>query len=203
MLEKDSFDSLRRSREAEYFIEREQELISKLRRRVNLETELRRLLANKEEANQEIMQDLEALGYRRATLSVLHLVPLVRIAWAEGFVTERERGRIFEIARLRGIEPGSLPYEQLSEWLTHRPSEEFFEKTLGIIQTMLEALPPEEREAGKRNLVAYCKQVAAASGGILHLWGHTSDEEHAAIDHIAAELEREHYTASRRVLESA
>ena len=203
MLEKDTFDSLRRSREAEYFIKREQELISKLRRRVNLEAELRRLLASKEAANEEILQDLEALGYRRATLSVLHLVPLVYIAWAEGFVTANERTRIFEIARIRGITPESLAYQQLNELLTHRPTDEFFEKTLGIIQTLLGALPPEEREAGKRNLVAYCTQVAAASGGILHLWGQISDEEHAAIDHIAAELERDHYTATKRVLESA
>jgi hypothetical protein len=188
MLEKDVFGKLRRSREDEFFAAREQELIDKLRRRAALEAEVGRMAESKAAANAEILASLEELGYTRETLTLLHLVPLVYVAWAEDFVTGREREQILQAARLRGIDEGSVAFAQLSEWLTTRPSDEFFEKALGIIHTMLEALPPEEESAAVRDLVAYSKRIASASGGLLGLWGAVSAEEQAAIDHVAAAL---------------
>ena len=201
MLEKDTFAELRRARESEYFAQRERELTEKLRRRVNLESELRKLAASRDDANEEILRELEALGFRRATLPLLHLVPLIYVAWAEGFVTEKERRQIVELARIRGVEEGGLADQQLAEWLAQRPSEEFFMASLGAIQAMLQAQPQEEQEAARRDLVSYCTRVAATSGGLLGLWGAISDEEQEAIDRVTAELERVHPTASRRVLE--
>lgn len=201
MSNKNTLASLRRSREDEYFLEREQELISKLRRRASLEAELTRLAETRLEAGQEILRDLEELGYTRSTLSLLHIVPLVYVAWSKGFVTDRERELIFRAARLRGIDDESDAWKQLDEWLTRRPSEQFFETNLGIIETLLHGLPPEAQAAAKRDLVSYCTQVASVSGGLLDMWGQITPEKQAAIDHVAAELEHEHYTASREMIE--
>lgn len=200
MSEKDAFADLRRAKESEFFAKRERELIEKLRRRVNLEAELRKMLASRDAANEEILQELEGLGFRRATLPLLHLVPLIYVAWAEGFVTEKERKRILEIARIRGVKEGSLADEQLQEWLSERPAEDFFENCFSIIRTFLEALPEEQEEAVKRDLVWYATRVASASGGLLGFWGAISNEEQAAIDHITTELEQEHLTASRKMV---
>ncbi|MBD0327692.1 MAG: hypothetical protein ICV68_14740, partial [Pyrinomonadaceae bacterium] len=99
MLEKDLFAKLRRSREDEFFVEREQELINQLRRRMDLENELQRMITSRAAANAEILRSLQEMGYTRETLSLLHLVPLVYVAWAEGFVTDEERAQILEAAR--------------------------------------------------------------------------------------------------------
>lgn len=197
MLEKDLFAKLRRSREDGYFLEREQELIKQLRRRMELENELQRMITSRAAANAEILRSLQEMGYTRETLSLLHLVPLVYVAWAEGFVTDEERAQILEAARLRGIKEDGEAYAQLKEWLSVRPRDEFFEKALGIIHTMLEALPQEAEAAVARDLVYYCTKVAHASGGLLELWGTVSPEEQQAINHIAAALQEKHDARTR------
>ncbi len=73
---------------------------------------------------------------------LLHLVPLIQTAWAEGGVTQKERDLIVRAARSRGIERGSSADQQLIRWLTERPSEELFEKTLRAIRAILQAARP-------------------------------------------------------------
>jgi len=198
MSEKNAFDELRKSEEAKYFYKKEQELIEKMRRRAELEAERQKMAEVTGIADEEILRDLQELGYTRDSVTLLHLVPLVYVAWAEGQVTQRERELIYEVARSRGIEEGSSAYQQLTNWLDHRPSEEFFQNTLRIIRAMLQTLPPEKQEASKRDLVSYSAQVAAVSGGILGL-GRISHEEQALLKRIAAELEQNRGAAVQEV----
>lgn len=111
------------------------------------------------------------LGYTPETVMLLHLVPLVQMVWAEGHVSDRERDLIIEAARSPGIEAGSPADRQLAGWLTERPSDELFEKTLGAIGAVLQARPAEEREASRRDLLSYCTAIASASGGVLGFRG--------------------------------
>src|SRR6185503_6911896 len=104
--EKEFLGDRRRIQEEEYFQRQEQELIAKLQQRGRQEA-ARQLLAERAgDADQEILQDLEALGYTPETVMLLHLVPLLETAWAEGGVSDRERALISEAARARGIEAG-------------------------------------------------------------------------------------------------
>jgi hypothetical protein len=153
--ERDAFAGRARGLEEEYFRKREQELIEKLRSRAAAEAELQRLGEQSGVADEEILQDLRDLGYTPETVMLLHLVPLVQMAWAEGGVSDRERALIVEAARARGVEPGSPADQKLAEWLTSRPSERFFERTLRAIRAFLEACPAEEREASRRELLSY------------------------------------------------
>ena len=193
MAEHDVFADRERALEEEFFRRRERELIEKMRRRAALG-------AATGLTDQELLNDLEQLGYTRETVTLLHLMPLVLVAWAEGGVSERERALILEAARLRNVEPGSAAYEQLTEWLERRPSKEVTEKTLRLTGAMLQTLPPEEREATTRDLVAYCTQVAEASGGILEIIRTISDEERAMIKRIVAELERNRPDAAQQII---
>lgn len=189
-----AFNELKNVREEDYFHRREQEFIERLRRRMALEAECRELAETLGLNDRELLRTLQEMGYRRATVRLLYLVPLVQVAWAEGSVSRGERELILKAARLRGIEPGSAAYERLTEWLNERPSEEFFERTLRLISAMLQALPPEEREADKRDLVAYCTRVAEVSGGLVGfvgLGGRVCREERELLERIAAELERD------------
>jgi hypothetical protein len=199
MSDKEFFGDRRRAQEEEYFRKREQELIEKLRRRGE-EAATRKAMAERTGvADEEILQDLQALGYTPETVMLLHVVPLVQVAWAEGNVSDREREMIVQAARSRGIAAGSEADRQLASWLTARPSDDFFDKTLRAIGAMLEGRPAAERDASQRDLLSYCSAIASASGGILG-FGKVSDEERQLLARISQELERKHTAAARRAV---
>jgi hypothetical protein len=189
MFEKDTFATLRHTQEEKYFIQKEQELIQQLRRRIELEHEIENLTHTKEVITEDLVRDLQSLDYTAETLSLLHFVPLVRVAWSEGFINDRERKIILNIAHARGIEENSVAHKRLEAWLTESPTEEFFQKSLGILQTLLHALPPEEEKAEKSELVEECTQVAEASRQLLGYWGSIPQIEKETINRIATELE--------------
>jgi hypothetical protein len=193
MFEKDMFSTLRRTQEDKYFLRKDHELISKLQRRLELEAELENYVEHHMAFNKDLLRDLLDLGFTRESLSLLYLIPVVYVAWAEGFVSERERKQVFRTAFEKGIDENSVAFVQLNKWLTERPGIEFFEKVLGIVQTLFHQLSPEEEEAKKRNLIADCFKVAVASGELSELWQHISEQKKEAINQVITELNREHY----------
>ena len=191
MTERDAFSDRGRALEEEYFRKREQELIDKLRKRAAAEAELHRLGEQAGVADEEILQDLQDLGYTPETVMLLHLVPLVQVAWADGRVSERERALIVEAARARGVESDSPADQQLAQWLASRPPEVLFERNLRAIRALLEARPAAEREASERELLSLSTAIASASGGLLGI-GAVSAEERALLARLSSELERAH-----------
>jgi len=192
MPSEDFLGSVKRSKEEEYFYKKEKELVEKMRRRAALEEDSRALSGAVGVADEEILRDLRDLGYTVETVQLLYLVPLVQVAWSEGWVTQRERALILQAARLRGIQDGSSAYQRLAEWLRERPTEDFFEKTLRVIRAILQVLPPDERESTKTDLVTYCTRVADASGSLMGFLGTGSKvtrEERDLLQHIIAQLE--------------
>jgi hypothetical protein len=189
-----------RRQEEEYFRKKEQELIEKMRHRSAMEAKRQELYQAVGVADPKILEDLQELGYTRETVGLLHLLPLVRIAWAEGKITKSERELILEAARARGVLPGSPGFEKLAEWLNRRPTEEFFDKTMRIIRAILMVLPEEEMESSKRDLLSYSARVAEASGGILGM-GKIDRKERALLEEIAKILEQSHESAAKEVLD--
>jgi hypothetical protein len=187
--DKEFMGDRRRIQEEEYFQRKEQELIAKLRQRNQNHAARQRLGESAGVADQEILADLEALGYTPETVMLLHLVPLLQVAWAEGGVSDRERALIVEAARARGIAAGSPADRQLTTWLTTRPSAELFDTTMRAISAILQTRPPEEREDSQRDLLSYCAAIASASGGILG-FGKVSAEEEQLLARISRQLER-------------
>jgi hypothetical protein len=187
--ESDAFAKRGRSLEEQYFRKRDQEIIDKLRERAAAEAELERLGEQAGVADEEILQGLRDLGYTPETVTLLHLVPLVEIAWADGRVSDRERALIVEAARARGVEAGSPADQQLAEWLTSRPSARLFERSLRAIRASLEARPATERETSRAELLSNCTAIASASGGVLG-FGAVAAEEREVLARLSTELER-------------
>ncbi len=174
--------------EEEYFRKKNQELIEKMHERQAHEAELQKMSEATGINDQETLEALQALGFTSDTVRLLHLVPLVEVAWVEGGVADRERQMIFKVAQSRGVEPASAAHQQLSQWLAEKPSERFFENTLHAIRVVLELLSAEQRAASRRDLIAYCSQIAeVVEGGILGR-GRITDEERMLIAHIATEI---------------
>lgn len=191
MADKEFFGDRRRTQEEEYFRRQEQELIEKLQQRGREEATRRRMAERTGVADSEILNDLQALGFTPETVMLLHLVPLLQMAWAEGSVSDRERELIVEAARARGIEKGTPADDQLSAWLETRPSDQFFEKTLRAIGAILQARPEEERAASQRDLLSRLTSIASASGGILG-FGKVTSEEQQVLARVSEEMERAH-----------
>jgi hypothetical protein len=189
VVDKDAFAERGRSLEDEYFHRKEKEVIDKMRRKAAADAERQRLGQQAGVADEEVLRDLEQLGYTPETVMLLHLVPLIQTAWAEGGVTPRERDLVVKAARTRGIEAGSAADAQLSRWLEHRPSDQFFENTLRAIRTILHAQPPETRQASERDLLSLATAIASASGGIVGFRA-VSDEERQILAHIHDELRK-------------
>ena len=191
MTDKEVFGDRRRALEDEYFHRQERELMEKLRQR-GLEDATRRGMSERTGvADEEILRDLQALGYTPETVMLLHLVPLLQMAWAEGSVSDSERDLILEAARARGVDKDSAADRQLAAWLTDRPSEELFEKTLRAIAAILQLRPLEERDASEKDLVTRLTAIASASGGILG-FGKVSPQEQEVLARITQAMVRAH-----------
>jgi len=149
--------------EREYFHELDVELIENMRRRADREERERRMAEGCQIKDPDILDFLERLGYSPKTVSLLCLVPLVQVAWADGWVTHAERNHILAIARVHGMEENTPASHQLDAWLEWPPSEEFFLGSWRAIRAVLDLLPPEERKTRQNDLIEQCKDIATAT----------------------------------------
>lgn len=192
----------RRSKEDEYFFQKEQELREKLRAEAERRAHKEKISSTLGIEDEELLHLLLELGFTSDTATLLHLVPLVQTAWADGEVTKAERHRIQRLAELRGTAPGSPAHAELDGWLTKRPPAEFFARSLTVIRALVGSLPEEQRSKAKSDLLSLCTEIATASGGILG-FGKISAEEEQLLSQLASELEKAHTHASQKVLSQA
>ena len=177
----------KRDHEEDYFRKQDRELIEKMRKAAAHDETLGPLGAQSGIQDPQLLRDIAQLGFSADTVSLLPLVPILQVAWAEGGISPAERTLILEFARIRGIAVGSPADQQLAEWLAHRPSPDVFSRAGRLIAAMLAAGSGTVHDLSAEDLVKYCESIAAASGGILGL-GKVSAGERAAIEQIQTAL---------------
>jgi hypothetical protein len=187
MSEGDFLDDRRRASEDDYFRKKDRELVEKMRAAAAADRAKSELSASTGLSDPALLAELAALGFTPETVSVLPLVPIVEMAWAEGGVTVAERTLLVTLARSRGIAEGSPADRQLSEWLSRQPSPAVFERATRLIRAMLDTGSPTGGTLTADELIKYSESIAAASGGILGL-GKVSAEERATLARIVAAL---------------
>jgi hypothetical protein len=183
----DALAGKKRKLEEDYFRKQDQQLIERMRRAAILAQERDALEAQTGLHDPELLKDLQDLGFHTETVVLLPLVPLIQVAWAEGGVSAQERALIVDLARKRGIEAGSAADRQLSEWLAESPDASVFSRAGRLIRAMLDAGSHETHDLTPEELVKYCENIAAASGGILGI-GRVSSEERTLLGQIASQL---------------
>jgi tRNA A-37 threonylcarbamoyl transferase component Bud32 len=82
-------------------------------------------------------QDAIAAGLSESDAQIFDLVPLIRLAWADGEITDAERGQILELLDMRGIPSTSLAYARVVTLLESAPDAEWFESTGDAIRKLL------------------------------------------------------------------
>ena len=176
-----------RSREDEYFWKKDRELIEKMRRAAAAEQANREMGIKAGLNDPETIRELAALGFTTDTVDLLPLMPVIQVAWAEGGVSDAERRLITNLARSRGIGAGSAADGQLSTWLATPPDAQVFTRSTRLIRAMLTSPTSAGTAMTPEQLVKYCEEIAAASGGILGM-RKISAEERALLSQIATEL---------------
>jgi hypothetical protein len=188
MSDKDGITGDVRSREEEYFRRKDRELVEKLRKATESGAARAALEASTGIHDPAMLQELEALGFTPDTVSLLPIVPIVQVAWAEAGVSDEERALIVQFARERGVESGSAADVQLQHWLAERPSEEVFSRATRLIRAMLDHPEGQVKPLSVEDLVHRCEEIAAASGGILG-FHKISGPERATLARIQRALE--------------
>jgi len=178
-----------RALEDDYFRKKDRELIDKMRQASSADAARRELSATSGLQDPEMLQELQSLGFTPETVVLLPLVPLVQMAWAEGGVSEAERKLILQLARTRGIEEGSVADRQLAAWLSSRPDPQVFSSASRLIRATLDSGASGVVPLAADDLVKYCEQIAAASGGMFGI-NRVSSEERALLSTIARDLVR-------------
>jgi len=173
----------KRDHEDDYFRKQDRELIERMRKAA-ADNEARKLTGIQDP---DLLRDLSALGFSADTISLLPLVPILQVAWADADVSPEERKMIVDIARIRGIAEGSAADQQLAAWLTHRPAPSVFSGAGRLVAAMLAAGSSATQNLSADDLVKYCESIAAASGGILGL-AKVSAGERAAIEQVQKAL---------------
>ena len=186
-MEKDSLGERGRALEEEYFRKKDRELVEKMRRAAEADSARAKLGQTTGLSDPVLLQELQELGFTAETVSLLPLVPVVQMAWAEGGVTREEREVLVRLARSRGITADSAADRQLSDWLGNRPDDAVFARAGRLIRALLDSGSPSTGTLTAEELVLQAEKIAAASGGILGL-GRISPEERALLKQIAEEL---------------
>jgi hypothetical protein len=195
-------DLTERSRKSEedYFRRKEQELIDKLRKKTDAETHRKGLAEAVGLENEQIVDVLGEMGFDRATVVVLFLLPLLEVAWSDGSISDRERTLILEAAHAHGVREGTPAHAKLNEWLAAKPPEQLVGRALQVIRDIMAFQSTDARQATAGKLVDACERIAAASGGFLGLGSKISPEEAAVMKRVASEIERAHAEAAKKVL---
>jgi hypothetical protein len=192
-------DAPGRAKEDVYFRRKNAELIRDLKMKEAAHKERAEIKQAAGIADDHVVAELQACGYDRETVRVLHLVPLLRVAWADGEISKEEKQHILEAARLHGVEPESRAHRRLESWIEHQPGDEFFRKSLRAVRAVLHAMEPEQKHARRFGLLSLCMKVAAASGGFFGLGSKISGAERALLAEIASELAQAHGSAAKLV----
>jgi hypothetical protein len=137
--------------------------------------------------------DLEAmlseLGIDRSAATVVGLLPLVYVAWADGKIQRAERESILHAASELGwLEGGGAAV--LDRWLTTPPTEAQLRVGIAMLNHLAKDHTHEGFDADDLQLLLLlCSDVAEAAGSFLGVGRAQSRKEITALESIASALE--------------
>ena len=137
------------------------------------------------EEDEHTLRLLVHTGIDADSVQLIHLAPLIEVAWADHEMQPKEAKLVLEIATLRGIKEGTKAHELLLRWLEHKPKDPVFDACHHVANSMLEHLPAAQREKTLKSIDECVHAVAEAAGGLFGVFGKVSDEEKALIDELA------------------
>ncbi len=170
----------RKSLEDEFFHKEAQKDLAKVREKLAAKASKEDLRKASGMEDDDVLDKLVELDIKADTVAALSLVPLIKVAWADGRIQDRERDAILRGAEGKGIDSDSPAHELLENWLKNAPDEALFTAWAAYIGALKSELTEEQSKILKTQVVRFAQVIAEAAGGFLGI-GRVSSEEKAAL----------------------
>jgi tellurite resistance protein len=177
-----------RSLEDAFFARENAKLLDEMRKKAALQERRDALRQVIKGADDALLDHLLALGVNAETALAMSMMPLVRVAWADGAIEAKEREALMRAVEERGVHPGTPGHDLLNSWLQHKPGEAIQAAWAKYIQSLWPSLTPHERDELRERLLRLARGVAEAAGGFLGLGSKISPAERTVLDEIEAAL---------------
>ena len=187
-MEKTPLNPDARSLEEAFFAKENAKLLEEMRRKAALRERRDALRQVVQGADDALLDHLLELGINAETMLAMGLLPLTRVAWADGAIDPKEREAILEAAMSRGVSEGSPGHQLLLSWLERAPGTMLVEAWKRYIGRLWPALTQPERDELRGRLMGLARGVAEAAGGFLGLGSKISQAERAMLEEIEAAL---------------
>lgn len=182
----DYLSDRRKALEESFFKKRNDELLDKMRKQITLESKRSqfRLVSGIRDAR--LLERFDQLNMDSETVAALALVPMIRVAWADGKLEESERAAVLRAAKDAGLEESQPSYQWLLTWLEAPPDEELVKAWTEYVVALRDTLSPEDCQELAVGLLERAREVALAAGGFLGFTNPISPEEQKILDEMKA-----------------
>lgn len=160
-----------------FFAKQQAELLQKMQAEQEAASQRESLSAVSGITNEEVLDQLIALGMQRETVAAVSLVPLVAVAWADRQLDDKERNAILSGAKENGLKAEDAGYQLLEFWLASQPAPSLMTAWKDYIRELLPTLSGGARQDLQQDVLGRARAVAEASGGFLGLGSKISRAE--------------------------
>lgn len=169
-----------------FFIQKDQELLAKLKQQMASEESRQALESASGIHDASVLDALLAQHITPETLTSIGLVPLIAVAWADNVIDDAERTAILQAADISGVKLGSPAYAILEHWLTEKPDPKLLDSWKAYVQGLKSTLDSTSFNQLHNQVLQRADKVAKAAGGFLGLGSKVSDAEQRVLDELAA-----------------
>lgn len=134
-------------------------------------------------SDRDVIGDLFDNGIRAASLEIISAIPLVEVAWADGFVERSEKLAVMAIAEELGIRRSSVAYIMLAEWLSEHPGRTLFLTWRRYVTALRHVVGQRAFNELRSVTLRGARRVADSAGGYLG-FAATSAAERAVITQL-------------------
>jgi hypothetical protein len=131
-----------------------------------------------------VLERLVALNIGRETLPALFLAPLVAVAWADGYIDDKERNAVLSGAAELGLSEQEASYQLLERWLGDRPTPELLSNWKEYISALSVRLSQHALERLRPELLQRARAVAEAGGARFGTGQRISSPEQAVLEEL-------------------
>lgn len=184
-----SLSDRRKALEDRFFQDQESKKIAKLRGELEAKKTKEELGEASGIDDAKLLEALVGLDVGVSDLSALALIPLVRVAWVDGSINDKEHDAILQAAANQGISNKSHSYNLLEAWLTTPPKTELYEAWEAYVHALLQEMDEAHATTLQESIMGLAHDVAASAGGILGL-GAVSKAENEVLASISKAFDK-------------
>lgn len=177
------FDTRKKALEELFILQRENQLLEKLRQEGKKQDQKERLRDISGITDDAVLEQAVRIGLSEETFAAISLIPLLEVAWADGLVDLREKEAILLAAEANAIKKDSTAYKLLQSWLDRSYNPQLISLWQDFILVLSQKMSSEELLSLRNEVVKRAYQIALSSGG-LPVLGTLSQDEKRVIEEL-------------------